>query len=243
MNEKENLIDQRLVLLQRHWRNAPWSDFSPPTRQRKKPARQLTVAISREAGSLGAEVAQELGKRLDWPVYDREILELIAQRAVLRTELLESIDEQDSNWLNETMRSLGHPDELSRAGYLLHLTKVLAALAAHGKCIIVGRGATAMLPSASTLKLRVIGPVEQRIDRIAQQQRVSRSEAEAIVHRIDNGRREFVSHHFRKDVDDPHGFDLVLNSGRYSPTELAEMAWVAVRTRQRGYAMDLAVTR
>lgn len=240
MNKQENLIDQRLVLLQRHWRNAPPAECSPPAPERNKPDRQLTVAISREAGSLGSEVAQELGKRLDWPVYDREILEMIAKRSVLRTELLESIDEQDSGWLTETMRSLGHPHELSRAGYFHHLTKVLAALAAHGKCIIVGRGATAMLPAASTLKLRVIAPLEHRIDQIAQQKQVSRSEAEAIVMRIDRERREFVSRHFHQDVGDPHRFDLVLNSDRYTPVDLAEMAWVAVRMRQLGYAVDVA---
>jgi hypothetical protein len=241
MNTKENLIDQRLVLLQRHWRHSPPAEFSPPTPHRNKTERQLTVAISREAGSLGSEVGQELGKRLDWPVYDREILQLIAKRAVLRTDLLESIDEQDSDWLGETMRSLGHPHELCRAGYFYHLTKVLAALAAHGKCVIVGRGATSMLPAASTLKLRVIAPWEQRVERIAQQQRVSRSEAEAIAHRIDRERREFVASHFHRDVGDPHEFDLVLNSDRYTPTELAEMAWVALRIRQLGYATEVAV--
>jgi hypothetical protein len=236
MNKQDDLIDQRLVLLQRHWRNLPPEAFSSAKQRRKESERHLTVAISREAGSLGSEVGQELGKCLDWPVYDREILDLIAQRAVLRTELLESIDEQDSTWLDDSMRSLAHPEELSRAGYFHHLSKVLAALAAHGKCVIVGRGATAMLPSASTLKLRVVAPLEQRIDHIARENHLSRSEATAMVRRIDQERREFVYRHFHMDVDDPHGFDLVLNSEHYSAKELAELAWVAVRTRQLDFS-------
>lgn len=237
MDEKENVIDQRLVLLRRSWRNPPWfiPDRSLPTRQ--EPQRNLTVAISREAGSLGSEIGQELGKLIDWPVYDREILDLIAERSILRTELVESIDEHDSSWLQETMRSFGSPSELNRAGYLCHLTKVLAALAAHGKCIIVGRGATALLPPAHTLKLRVIGPLEQRVQTIAEQRGVSPAEALEIVHRVDHKRREFVSRHFHKDVNDPHGFDLVLNSDRYTPAELAEMAHVAVLSRQQGFAV------
>lgn len=241
MNKQEDLIDQRLVLMQRHWRNLPYADYRPPSHGKKKDERQLTIAISREIGSLGSQVAQELGKHLEWPVYDREILELIAKRSVLRTELLQSIDEQDSGWFSETMRSLGHPEELSRAGYLHHLTKVLAALAAHGKCILVGRGATAMLPEDSTLKLRIIAPLEVRVDRVAGRMNVSHSEAREIVHRVDQERRQFVHGHFHRDVDDPHGFDLVLNSAHYTASELAEMAWVAVRTRQLGYARDAAV--
>jgi hypothetical protein len=237
MDDKENIIDQRLILLRRRWRDSPWSDPDQSFPKRQEPQRLLTVAISREAGAPGSEIGQELGKRLDWPVYDREILDLIAERAVLRTELVESIDEQDSNWFTEAIRSFALPRELGRAGYLYHLTKVLAALAAHGRCVIVGRGATALLPSDSTLRLRVIGPLKQRIGRMAEQRGVSTSEAEEIVLRVDHERREFVSHHFHKDVNDPHGFDLVLNSDRYTPAELAEMAWVAVRLRQQGFAV------
>lgn len=204
--------------------------------KRQESPRLLTVAISREAGSLGSEIGQELGKRLDWPVYDREILDLIADRTVLRTELVESIDEQDSTWIDETVRSIGLPHELSRAGYAYHLTKVLAALSAHGRCVIVGRGATALLPKESTLRLRVVGPLNQRIQRMAEQRHVPFTEAEAILRRVDQERQEFVSHHFHKDVNDPHNFDLVLNSDRYTPAELAEIAWLAVKSHQRGFA-------
>lgn len=238
MDEKENVIDQRLVLLRRCGREPPWLAPDRSLPKQEEPQRKLTVAISREAGSLGSEIGQELGKLLDWPVYDREILDLIAERSVLRTELVESIDEQDSNWLQETMRSFGFPRELSRAGYLHHLTKVLIALASHGDCVIVGRGATALLPSFGTLRLRVIGNLNLRIGRIAEQRGVSTSEAEEMVLRIDHERREFVSHHFHKDVNDPHNFELVLNSDRFTPAELAEMACVAVMSRRQGFAAE-----
>lgn len=229
VEHEPELIDQRQVLLGRHWHNLPLADY---VRKRKpNTERGLTIAISREVGSLGSEIARELGRRLDWPVYDREILELIAQRAVLRTELLSTIDEDDSSWFGELMRSIGHPEELSRAGYLHHLTKVITALAAQGACILVGRGAAAMLPSASTLKIRVVAPVELRIDRVARILSLPRVEAKAYVERMDQNRRQFVYGHFRRDVDDPHNFDLVLNSERYTSAELAEVAWVAVRAR------------
>jgi hypothetical protein len=241
MDGKDNAIDQRLVLLRRRWREPLWSSSEESHSERRETLSRLTVAISREAGAPGSEIGQELGKRLNWPVFDREILDLIAKRSVLRTELVESIDEQDSNWLRETMRSFGFPSELSRAGYLHHLTKVLTALAAHGNCVIVGRGATALLPPTSTLRLRVISPLKQRIGRIAEQKGISESAAEEIVLRVDNERREFVSHHFHKDVNDPHSFDLVLNSDRYTPAELAEMVRVAVMSRRLGFPVEQMV--
>ena len=144
-NEKQ-VIDQRLVLLGRHWHDKPLKEHTATAEKEQR--REVTIAISREAGSPGAEVAQEIGKRIDWPVYDREILDLIAERTVLRSELLESIDEHDRPWLVEALTSLSNPGEISSAGYFHHLTRVLGALSSHGRCIIVGRGATALLSPA-----------------------------------------------------------------------------------------------
>ena len=55
MDEKENVIDQRLVLLRRRCRESPWSDPHQPFLERQEPQRQLTVAISREAGAPGPD--------------------------------------------------------------------------------------------------------------------------------------------------------------------------------------------
>src|SRR4051794_28835183 len=48
-----------------------------------------SIAISREAESGGPEVAREVGKRLGWRVYDRELLEQIATDLGVRADLLE----------------------------------------------------------------------------------------------------------------------------------------------------------
>src|SRR5690348_4169761 len=61
----------------------------------------LTVALSREGGTPGTTVAQELGNRLGWPVYDHQLLDRIAQETGLRVSLLESVDERQKGWLQE----------------------------------------------------------------------------------------------------------------------------------------------
>ena len=65
----------------------------------------FTVALSREVGTDGTAVAQEVGRQLGWHVYDHELLEHIAKEMGLRTALLESVDEKNQSWLLETVEA------------------------------------------------------------------------------------------------------------------------------------------
>jgi cytidylate kinase len=188
------------------------------------------VAVSREAGARGVEVAREIGQRLEWPVYDREIIDLIAEESGLRSELLKSVDEHDPNWLVEAFTSFTRHGAVSSAGYVHHLVNVLNALAAHGKCVIVGRGANAFLPRATTLRLRVVADLGDRVRQVALEKGLSEEEASAEVTRTDRERARFVENHFRRDIADPTHFDLVVNTSRLSPAACADLAVSALRS-------------
>src|SRR5438132_7288211 len=52
----------------------------PESRRGRAPTSPpLTIALMREAGSQGSQIARAVGAQLDWPVYDQELLNLIAQ--------------------------------------------------------------------------------------------------------------------------------------------------------------------
>ncbi len=229
MTTSGTVVDQRLNLLRRHWQRHPlWETTHEP----RPPRREFTVAISRETGSPGMEVAREIGLQLSWPVYDREIIDLIAQESGLRTELLESIDEQDRSWLIEAIASFKRRDQVSSAGFVHHLVHVLNALAAHGRCVIVGRGATACLPRATTFRVRVLADLGERVHRIAVEQRLSEDEALHFVQRLDRERGKFVSAHFHRDILDAHNFDVVVNASRLTAVACAELAVHGLRAMQ-----------
>jgi hypothetical protein len=211
-SSQPSVVDHRIELLRRQWRHRPQSLehlVSQP-----KPKQLATIAISREAGAPGVEIGEAAGERLGWPVYDREVLEMIAQKAGLRAELLESMDEHDPNWLVDALAGLGTAAALHSASYVHHLIRVVAALAARGGCIIVGRGATALLPPSTTLRVRVVADYKDRIARSARKFKLTTAEAAERVKRVDYERRHFVANHFHRDVADSHNFDLVLNASR-----------------------------
>src|SRR5262249_37429823 len=57
------------------------------------PRRAFTVALSREAGVDAGPVADEIGERLGWPVFDDELVDLIAQEMEAPTEAIRRVDE------------------------------------------------------------------------------------------------------------------------------------------------------
>jgi cytidylate kinase len=216
-----------------HWersRQQKRADVSP------RPGRPFTVAIAREAGSGASAVGQEVGLRLGWAVYDRELLEQIAREMGLRAGLLESVDERHVGWWTESVQqflSATAPlPAVSESGYVRHLAETVLALGAHGECVIVGRGSAQILPPETTLRVRLVAPFKSRVARVARERGLSEAEAAHLVQDFDRERARFVRDHFQKDPDDPRNFDVILNTSRLAPPACADVIVQALREVQ-----------
>src|SRR5205823_5652806 len=138
---------------------------------------------------------------LGWPVYDRELLNRIAVEMGLRTRLIESVDEKRVNWLLGYLQAFAAPNSVSEGAYLTHLTRVAFALAAHGECILVGRGTAQFLPAESTLRVRLVAPLAERIRSVQQRYNVTLADAARRVADTDHQRGDFVRANFHKDPE------------------------------------------
>jgi len=188
-----------------------------------------TIAISREAGALGSSIGQEVAQRLRWKLYDQELLARIGQEMGLRTSLLESVDEQGTNWVRDVLEGFRFSPGVFDVSYVRHLIQVVGSLAQHGECVIVGRGAPHILPAESTLRVRLVAPRPFRIDVIQRTRGLSAAEAARWVDTTDRDRLTFVKQHFLKDVDDPGQYDLMLNVSRFTIAQCAGLIIDALR--------------
>jgi cytidylate kinase len=226
----ERLMAALATVLQ-HWETRKKAEaMQPDGLCESSPA--FTIALSRESGARGTSTAREVGVRLGWTVYDHELLERIAQEMKLRTSLLESVDERRVNWLQECVEAFSSVPPVSGSAYVRHLTETLLSLATHGECVIVGRGAAQILPAETTLRVRLVAPVEWRIVAIGRKLGISREEAARQVEMTDRERARFVEDHYHKKEADPSQYDLVLNSSRYSVGECAELIVEGLRRLQ-----------
>jgi cytidylate kinase len=200
-----------------------------------KATRTCTVAISREAGTEGLAIGQALAGHLGWELYSRhELLERVAGEMKLPVTLLEDLDERWVGWLEETFSGLLAHSNASQSAYMHHLVKTLQALAARGKCVIVGRGAAYLLPKETALRVRLIGSQRDRVAILASNRKIPLPEAERQLGVIDQQRDHFVRQYFGKDPADPANYDLILNRSQFSVDECAGIIAAAVTSRGQG---------
>jgi cytidylate kinase len=206
---------EALERAQRHWQERHGEGAG-------RAARAFTIALGRAAGTPGTSVAREVGARLGWPVYDNELLQRIAGEMGLRTSLLESVDERRQNWLLQCVEAFPQQTGVTEGAFLRHLVQTVLSLGAHGQCLIVGRGASLLLPPESTLRVRLVAPLEDRIEAASRRLELSRPDAARWVEQTERERVRFAKDHFQKDPSDPALYDLVLNTARWSVAECAD---------------------
>jgi cytidylate kinase len=190
---------------------------------------RFTIALSRETGSGATSVASEVGARLNWPVYDQELLRRIAEEMHLRVQLLASVDERRRSWLQECIEAFPLTAGVSEAGFVRHLVETVTSLGSHGACVIVGRGAAYILPAAQTLRVRLVAAAEDRISYLSRLLNRPRAEVARHVETSDRERALFVREHFRKDAADPRNYDLVLNTSRFGVGACADLILESLR--------------
>lgn len=173
------------------------------------------ITIARDVGSLGDVIAFGLAKHLDWHVFDKEIVDSIAKDSHVREDLVRELDERAQSLIHDTVqRLLLMVEGISFGNEEYHeaLLRALAYLAARGRAVIIGRGGAYALRGEPGLHVRVTASEETRTRRLALRWLVSPDEARRRMHEIDSQRRGFIHHHFRKNLDEPHFYDLICNT-------------------------------
>jgi cytidylate kinase len=189
------------------------------------------LIISREKGAGGNTVAQLVGKRLGWQVFNNEIVDEIAQKAHVRRQLIESLDERDRATIQDIIGQWLKPQEIRPSGYLAYLKQVVLTLGHQGDVIIVGHGARYILPSQFGLSVRLVAPIEARIRRIADKARLNLEAARIEVEKTDRERVKLSRRHFGHDVTDPLSHDLIINTAAISAEAAAEIVITALQRK------------
>jgi cytidylate kinase len=181
-------------------------------KRRKKKTAAPVITISREPGSGGRLLAQEIAKKHALDLFHQEVLHKMAASAKVNATLLETIDERGLNTLENWIASLVHERHLWPDQYLQHLMKVIGIIGKHGGAVVVGRGANYILPPENRFRVRVVAPLEVRVDNVARDFDVSQEEAKKRVIRTDSDRRAFIRKYFNAEISDPTQYDLVINT-------------------------------
>ena len=167
------------------------------------------ITISRQMGSGGIPIAQKVAEKLGYTLVDGDAILEVADQYGLTRESVEQADEKPPHFV-ETLDS--------KHEIALHLIElIILEYALKGNVIIYGRGGQDLLDGIqSVLRVRIIAPFEDRVERWAEREWLDPDRARRLVRKNDQQRAGFIKYYFDRDWDDPLGYDLVINTSRLS---------------------------
>lgn len=201
-------IEQLLDRQQRLWEIQNPRDEEPAW---KKPREGPWVAVSTQLGAFGREIAERVARKLDWQLFDKQILTSIVDHATMRERVIVHDDERGTSGMYDYLAHLLIPGHLSRASYEVELMRVVSSIGRRGSAVLFGRGAQFVLDPSFGLRVRILGDRGVRIDAFSKEAKIPIAEATRRIDEDDAARRAFVRQVFRREIDDPLGYDVVVN--------------------------------
>ncbi len=205
------------------------------------------ITITRQYGSGGSAVAKRAADALGWTLIDNEFVEEVARRAGLPAEEVAQREERAPGLLERLARTLAvsSPELFITAASVTQVEadeetiakvteRVIQEAAAHGRAVLVGRGAQALLAQRpDALHVYVIAPREFRLKLAIERLGVDPAKAEKVLDDTDRQRDQYVKANYGRHRQDPLNYDLVLNTGRLGLEGAADL--VVSEVRRRGW--------
>lgn len=182
------------------------------------------IAITREMGSLGIEVAEQVAAELKLPLIHHEVIEHLADKMRVRKSHVQRLLDGKAGMLEKLTA-----DKTSLSIYTAAETMDLAAR--DGGCVLRGWGAAQLLRSVPhAICVRVCAPVGLRRQRMLE--RLGSSDEAFIDSEIkisDEAHAAIIRRHFGVNWQDAELYDVVFNTERVSVGECVEEVLKLVR--------------
>lgn len=176
---------------------------------------QPIITISRQHGGRGEEVAALLAERLGYTLLHRDVIDRISESTGYTRRLIEALDEHTRSEVTHWVDAMLSGSFVDERDYAAGLFRTLYSIARLGGIVVVGRGANFIVGPEGGVHFRIVAPREERIRSLARRREISEAEAAREVEAVDQERAKFVRKLCQRPVDDPIGYDLILNeSGR-----------------------------
>jgi cytidylate kinase len=203
------------------------------------------ITVTRQYASGGSEIARRVAGALGWTVIDNEFVDEVARRAGLPAAAVAERDERAPGLLERLARTLAvaSPEMFISSQALaqpardeatiVKLTeRVIAEAAAHGRVVLVGRGAQAILAQRpDALHVYVVASKPWRVRLAVERLGVDPAKAERVVDETDRRRDQYVRTYYGRHRQDVVNYDLVVNTERLGLDGAAALVVAEARRR------------
>lgn len=186
------------------------------------------VTISRQFGAGGHTLGKIVADKLGCSFVDEEIIQMVAKKARVSTNWVESVEKEAGGRLLKFITGLvprsfidlvlnddrGYIDEEI---YVDLLHEIISRIADEGNAVIIGRGSQYILRDhEDTFHVLLIAQMDDRVKFMETHYDLSPKEAATVVSRQDKRRINLYRKFGKEDYDQPHLYHLVINTSKQS---------------------------
>lgn len=190
-------------------------------------AQNIIINIGRQYGSGGRRVAEALGKMLDIPVYNYEIITEAAKKSGFSPDIFERKEEK-KRFFNLFSDSYINDEEIFKIQ-----SEVIRDIASKGPAIFVGRASDYVLRDMDCLDVFLSCPMEMRKYFIARRRSVTPEEAILLCQKVDKERASYYNFFTFGNWGMASNYDLCLDTSILGIEGTAE--FIIEFGKKRGY--------
>ena len=204
------------------------------------------ITISRQHGSAGLQIGQELAKQLGIPCYDKELLDRAAKDSGICKEIFEANEKKKptSSFLYSLVMdtySYGYSSgvlsdmPLNQKVFLAQFDTI-KQLAKEGPCVFIGRCADyALEDNPHCLSVFIHADIKKRIRRVAAINSVSDAKARDIIQKTDKSRASYYNYYTCKKWGEMESYHVCLDSGVFGIDGTVELLRSMVERHEKGF--------
>ncbi|MGN0149755.1 MAG: AAA family ATPase [Clostridia bacterium] len=195
---------------------------------------QVIISVGREFGSGGHEIAEKLAERFGFTMYDVNLLREIAVERNIDAASLEKYDEiPKKRFISRNVRGYSNSPEENIANLQF---EYLQKKAKEGKSfVVVGRCSEAILKEYKGLiSIFILADKNCKSERIMKLRNISKTEAEAVMHRHDKKRKEYHNYYCTGKWGDSRNYDISINSSKLGIDKTADYLESYIKERIKG---------
>lgn len=188
---------------------------------------KVVITISREYGSRGRKIAQELARNLEFDYYDKFIIEMAAKESNLPEPYIEAKEQVMTNSFLYDLFSQYQTltDEETELDKLYEIeTKIIRDAANKGNCVIVGRCADYVLKDfQNCYKVFVYAKEDYKVQQIIQREHLEKTAAIKRVRDINKKRFMHYKYYTGRTMGLSENYNLCLDVSTLSVEEAVEI--------------------
>lgn len=197
------------------------------------------ITIGRQFGSGGHIIGEKLAEKLGFAYYDRKLLDLAAEKSGMSHSVVKDADEKAANpWYYAAMSQSGAAMgiNLCTNDAIFNVqSEIIKEIAKTEDAVIVGRCSDYILRNADCelLSVFIYAPLEARIKRTMERDKISESEAVAKIKRHDKQRKLYYDFYTDKKWSAHESYNLTLNSEIFGLDGTADIICAALKAIEK----------